>query len=83
MVIPADSEEINWFWDEFKSESLPDLSTLSINQYLVSFVVRCHALKSKTLGSDAHNRSLPSLKPIISSKSVPTVVRRVLLVSIN
>ena len=36
---PADSEENELVWDEFKSESLPNLSTFSINQYLVSFVV--------------------------------------------
>ena len=46
---PADSEENELVWDEFKSESLPNLSTLSINQYLVSFVVKGAMRKSKTI----------------------------------
>ena len=46
---PADSEENEMVWDEFKSESLPNLSTLSINQYLVSFVVKGAMRKSKTI----------------------------------
>lgn len=46
---PADSEENELVWDEFKSESLPNLSTLSINQYLVSFVVKAAMRKSKTI----------------------------------
>lgn len=46
---PADSEENELVWDEFKSESLPNLSTLSINQYLVSFVVKGVMRKSKTI----------------------------------
>lgn len=46
---PADSEENELVWDEFKSEYLPNLSTLSINQYLVSFVVKGAMRKSKTI----------------------------------
>ena len=46
---PADSEENELVWDDFKSESLPNLSTLSINQYLVSFVVKGAMRKSKTI----------------------------------
>ena len=46
---PADTEENELVWDEFKSESLPNLSTLSINQYLVSFVVKGAMRKSKTI----------------------------------
>ena len=46
---PADLEENELVWDEFKSESLPNLSTLSINQYLVSFVVKGAMRKSKTI----------------------------------
>ena len=46
---PADTEENELIWDEFKSESLPNLSTLSINQYLVSFVVKGAMRKSKTI----------------------------------
>ena len=46
---PVDSEENELVWDEFKSESLPNLSTLSINQYLVSFVVKGAMRKSKTI----------------------------------
>ena len=45
---PADSEENELVWDEFKSESLPNLSTLSINQYTVSIVVKGAMRKSKT-----------------------------------
>ena len=46
---PADSEENELVWDEFKSESLPDLSTLSIDQYTVSIVVKGAMRKSKTI----------------------------------
>ena len=46
---PADSEENELVWDEFKSESLPNLSTLSINQYTVSIVVKGAMRKSKTI----------------------------------
>ena len=46
---PADSEENELVWDDFKSESLPNLSTLSINQYTVSFVVKGAMRKSKTI----------------------------------
>ena len=43
---PADSEENELVWDDFKSESLPNLSTLSINQYIV---VKGAMRKSKTI----------------------------------
>lgn len=46
---PADSEENELVWDDFKSESLPNLSTLSINQYTVSIVVKGAMRKSKTI----------------------------------
>ena len=46
---PADSEENELVWDEFKSESLPNLSTLSIDQYTVSIVVKGAMRKSKTI----------------------------------
>ena len=38
---PADSEENELVWDDFKSESLPNLSTLSSTLYLLLSRVRC------------------------------------------
>ncbi len=75
----VDSEENEWFGMSL-SESLPNLSTLSINQYLVSFVVWQYAQiqtieKLQTLNRP---RSIPETHHFVQVCAY--MVRRVLLV---